>query len=494
MRRVFSTGEVDTNWGSHLRALTIGLTAVLMTALAPAAHAAPPSNDDFDGATTISSLPFKSTVDTSGATATGDPTTCDWGTNSVWFRYTAAADGFVRMATDRPEGEKPAVSAYTGERGALTWRPGACQYSHGGGSNTFAVTAGTTYHFLVQDTLFAGPVEFGLELVPRPANDDFAAAAPLPSGTDVAGDPGPATFETGEPRSACDLRSTRSLWYRYTPDRAGIFAVQVTQRSNLAAVTVYRGTALDALSELDCQNSSHDPVVFAATPGETYHVRVSNGIYGAAPLTLRLDEAPRITPAASWILPQAPGVFDEVRFGIDSGDPAGRWLAGGEVLFGDGTSAPIAAVPGQAEVRHRYAADGAYQVTITGHTADGRTGSSTLTVKVETHDVTVANVKAPATAKVGETGQVEVSVTGTRYAEDVVVELLRRRADGYHDVVGTVRRHVAEDGTEVVPFTYTYSADDAVLGKATLKARVRLDGREDNNPADNERVVETVVS
>ncbi|USX54784.1 hypothetical protein [Lentzea sp. HUAS12] len=474
--------------------MTIGLTALLTTALAPAAHAAPPSNDDFDEATTISSLPFKSTVDTAEATATDDPTYCDWGTNSVWFRYTAPADGFVRMATDRPEDEKPAISAYTGTRGALTWTPGACQHPYGGGSTTFAVTAGTTYHFLLQDRRFAGPVEFGLELVPRSVNDDFAAAAPLPIGTDVAGDPGPATFEVGEPRSPCDRLSTRSLWYRFTPDRAGIFAAQVTQRTNLAAVTVYRGTALDALSELDCLNSSHDPVVFAATPGETYYVRVANDIYGAEPLTLRLEDAPRITPTASWVLPAAPGVFDEVRFGIDSGDPAGRWLAGGEVHFGDGTSAPITAVPGQAEVRHRYAADGAYQVTITGYTADGRTGSSTTTLSVETHDVTLAAVKAPAAAKVGETGQVEVSVTGTRYAEDVVVELLRRRADGYHDVVGTVRRHVAVNSTEVVPFGYTYSADDAALGKATLKARVRLDGRADNNPADNERVAETTVS
>jgi hypothetical protein len=115
-------------------------------------------------------------------------------------------------------------------------------------------------------------------------------------------------------------------------------------------------------------------------------------------------------------------------------------------------------------------------------------------VKIETHDVTVSNVVAPATAKVGETGDVQVSVTDTRYAEDVVVELLRQRWDGYHDIVSTVRGHVAKDGTLTVPFAYTYSADDAKLGKATLKARVRLDGREDNNPADNERVVETTVA
>ena len=50
----------------------------------------------------------------------------------------------------------------------------------------------------------------------------------------------------------------------------------------------------------------------------------------------------------------------------------------------------------------------------------------------------------------------EVSITKTRYAEDVVVELLRRRADGYYNVVGTVRQRVAKDGTAIVPFSYAW--------------------------------------
>ncbi len=464
---------------------------MLAAALIPgAAHAAPPSNDDFSGATAITSLPFSSTVDTRESTAADDdPWHCSWSTNSVWFRYTAPADGFVRMATDRENDRKPAISAYTGERGALTWTPGACQYPHGGGSATFAVTAGTTYHFLLQDTRFAGPVTFGLELVPRAANDDLAAAADLPLDTDVAGDTGAATLEAGEPKPSCENSSTRSVWFRHTADRARILSAEVTQTSSGASIAVFRGTAL---TEVDCMRSSHDPAIFTTSPGETYYLRVANDDYSTTALTLRLADAPQIRPGTSWMTPEHPGVFDEVRFGIDQGDPAGRLLAGGEVRFGDGTPAAVLP-PGYSEVSHRYASDGEYELTISGYTADGRSGSSTRTVKVETHDVTVTGVLAPATAKAGETGQVEVSVGNTRYAEDTVVELLRRRTDGYHDVVASVRRHVAEDSTVTVPFSYTYTADDAALGKATLKARVRLDGREDNNPVDNERVAETTV-
>jgi hypothetical protein len=478
-----------------LRALTIGAVVLMTVALAPgAAHAAPPSNDDFDQATTITALPFSSTVDTREATADDDePSNCWWSTGSVWYRYTAPADGFVRMTTDRPDDQKPAISAYTGQRGALTWTPGACQPPHGGGSNTFAVTTGTTYHFLVQDTQNAGPVTFGLELVPRTANDDFASAVDVALDTDAAGDTGTATAQAGEPVPSCERSKARSLWYRYTPDRARIVSAKVTERINSPSVTVFRGTALDALTQADCMQSSHDPAIFAATPGETYYLRVATGIYGAGPLTLRLEDAPQIKPFAQWVSPEHPGVFDDVRFSIDPGDPAGRWLAGGEVHFGDGTSAAIPALPGTVELWHKYSADGAYELTITGRTADGRSGSSTQTVTVETHDVTVSNLTAPATAKVGDTGQVEVSISNTRYTEDVVVELLRRRWDGYSDIVGTVRQHVVKDSTAVVPFTYTYSEADAALGKATLRARVRLDGRADNNPADNERTVETTI-
>ncbi|HUQ62075.1 hypothetical protein [Lentzea sp.] len=472
----------------------IGAAVALAAALAPStAHAAPPSNDDFADATTIASLPFSSTLDTREATAADDPSHCWWGTSSVWFRYTAPADGFVRMKTDRPDDEKPAISAFTGDRGALTWTPGACQPPHGGGSNTFAVKAGTTYHFLLQDTVFAGPVKFDLESVPRVANDDFAAAADISLGTDVAGETGAATAEAGEVTS-CDRYHNRSVWYRYTADRTGILAANVTQRNNSAAVAVFRGNTLGALSELDCMQSNHAPAIFATTPGETYYVRVASSDYGSAPLTLRLEDAPQIKPTTTYVLPAQPGVFDEVRFGIDPGDPAGRWLAGGEVRFGDGTSATIPAVPGTADVSHRYAADGEYEVTISGYTADGRSGTTTQTLKVETHDVTVSNVVAPASAKVGETATVEASVSNTRYSENTVVELLRRKRDGYWTIVGTVNQHVAKDSTAIVPFTYTYTADDAALGKATLKARVRLAGREDNNPADNERVVETTVA
>ncbi|SDF37851.1 hypothetical protein SAMN05216553_101348 [Lentzea fradiae] len=470
----------------------IGAAALLAAVLAPAAaHAAPPANDDFSGATPVTALPFTSTVDTKeGTAAADDPQLCWWSTSSVWYRYTAPADGFVAFATDREEDRKPAVSVYTGDRGALSWA-GACQYPHGGGSDTFAVKAGTTYHLLVQDTRYAGPVTLSLTPVPRAANDDLAAAADVPLDTDVAGDTGPATVEQDEVEASCDTGSDRSLWYRYTTGRERVVAAEVTQRSSAASVAVFRKSDL---TEVECRQTSHAPAIFTATPGETYYVRIANSDYDAAALTLRLSDAPGIAPALRYFSPARPGVFDEIVFEIDPGDPAGRWLAGGEVRFGDGAAAAIPAVPGTATVSHRYAADGEYDLTVSGYTADGRSGSTTRKFKVETHDVTVADLVAPATATAGSTGDVTVSVSTTRYDEDIVVELLRRLPTGYWTVVGTADGHVAKNGTTVVPFTYTYTGEDAAIGKATLKARVRLASGDDNNPADNERVAETTVT
>ena len=66
--------------------MILGAAVVLTAVLAPgAAQAAPPSNDDFAGATAITSLPYSSTADTSdGTAADDDPFTCSWSTSSVF--------------------------------------------------------------------------------------------------------------------------------------------------------------------------------------------------------------------------------------------------------------------------------------------------------------------------------------------------------------------------------------------------------------------------
>jgi hypothetical protein len=118
---------------------------------------AQPSNDDFDSATVISTLPFSdSELDTTGATvASDDPSLfCTNGlSNTVWYSFTAPQNmplGFEAFGTDYIN----AIAIFTGSRGALTFL--GCS---GLGQNyqPLQAVAGTTYHIMVTADTFGSP-------------------------------------------------------------------------------------------------------------------------------------------------------------------------------------------------------------------------------------------------------------------------------------------------------------------------------------------------
>ena len=112
------------------------------------AWAAPPSNDTFSGATVISSLPFGTTEDTTGATLddadTAAGNVCGGSSgftfsSSVWFSYTPSSDQAVRIDTSG--------SSYGVAGAVLTGTPSSfsaqsCFLS----GTTFQASAGTTYY------------------------------------------------------------------------------------------------------------------------------------------------------------------------------------------------------------------------------------------------------------------------------------------------------------------------------------------------------------
>jgi hypothetical protein len=470
---------------TRLRTPIIGLVAAAIAAVAPGvAHAEPPTNDDFDTATTVTALPFSATQDTTQATtASDDPTDCySWADHTVWFSYTAPADAIVKTSVTSTS-YPPLIAVYTGERGALVPVPGGCSYDTPL-LPTIHVTAGETYHFLLGDFYYGGEVTFGLTAVPPAPNDDFAAA--VTSGFPAAhtADLSRASAEKGEPASSCDPDADRSVWYRYTPDRTRSVAVRAVY-GQWPGVTVYRGATPDALTELDCVPSGSTlSAVFTAEVGTTYHLKVSDDAVRAAWFDLRLTNAPALTPGA-YPRPEYPSTFDEVQFHVSSGDGLGRPLVSGEVRFGDGTSAPITGDT----VVHRYAADGRYQVEVTGSTADGRTGTGVRTLTVETHDVTLSGFTVPTSARAGQTKPVSVTVTNnTGHAETVRVELLRLAENGYFERVGTLIQWVAGRSTAQLPFAYTYTAADVAAGKVAFQVTGNVSGSwdGDHNPADNQ--------
>jgi len=130
------------------------LTAIILTLMSPAilatgAFAQPPSNDDFDNATVIPSLPFSDSISTVEATTAADDPDCFGNGHSVWYSFTPDEDVLV-TAFASGSGYAATLSVYTGSRGGLEQID--CEATPAGNTSVhirFDAIAGETYYFMV---------------------------------------------------------------------------------------------------------------------------------------------------------------------------------------------------------------------------------------------------------------------------------------------------------------------------------------------------------
>ncbi|HEU4329215.1 MAG TPA: PKD domain-containing protein [Roseiflexaceae bacterium] len=150
--------------------------------------------------------------------------------------------------------------------------------------------------------------------------------------------------------------------------------------------------------------------------------------------------------------------------------------------FGDGTTAT------GFQVTHRYAADGSYPVSVAVTLYDGRVITARQTVTVSTHDVGITRISAPNTGSSGQTRSLTVSVASKLQAETVTVQLLKSVPGGYQQV-GTLTQTIPARNRAVdFDFSYTFTPEDAEIGKVTFKAVASIGFYRDALPADNEAV------
>ncbi|SDL89547.1 PKD domain-containing protein [Lentzea albidocapillata subsp. violacea] len=457
-----------------------GLTAIALAVaavFAPAVAHAAPAGDDFDSATEITSLPLSTTIDTTGSTkADDDPNPCYfWGEGSVWQKYTAPSDGLLRVSARRGTwGSMLAV--YTGQRGALGLEPNACVQD---GSYTVHAKAGTTYYFMVVDYSadYSGPLSFSLRQAAPEPNDAMASATAVTVPSDQQPDLTLATAEPGEAPPSCDTTATRSVWYRYTPARAKV--VQVSGN----VISVHRA---GETAELACAQR-HSKVLFAAAANETYLIRAATSPHVTERVPVLLRTAPDISAGLStW--PQTPNVLEDTTFGVSVSDGNHLPFTSATIDLGDGT---VLRSNGE-QVKHRFTRDGDYQVTVTASVADGRTATTTRMLAVRTHDVSVAGLSVPASARAGQTKPINVSVANTRNDEDVTVVLYRVGAAGEQErEIGRLTQRVlaSAQGRSEFPFAYSYRQEDAAAGQVTFRVRAEVAGygwRGDDKGDDNE--------
>lgn len=462
--------------------VTVLAAAALVVSAPGVAAAEPPSNDDFDGATVVSALPFQVTANTAEATTVDDdPDACSsYRHNSVWFRYTATEDALVE-ATASSSWYDPIVSAYTGTRGDLSLVPGVCKGGNEG-PVSFRVTAGTTYHLLVASYYAGGELSMRLRTVPPSPNDDIADAEPVPGlPTTATGNLARAGSSPGEQVPSCDEAATQSVWYSYSPSTSRWVAASAWGQFQ-STITAYGPD----MAELDCQGEGS--AVFRAEVGRTYYIRLAAAAGEGGPFSIDFRTAPALSPWVSTS-PDPASVFDELYLNPFTGDPLNRPIASGELDFGDGTSVAVTAE--YQSVRHRYTTDGEYPLTLTLTTDDGRTGTTTSILRVETHDVAITEFAVPAKARPDQTKPITVTIANTRYGETVEVELLKQTGD-YFTSVGELSQWVPASSTGTVRFPFAYTFGDA--GPVTFKAVARLGyPSEDDNPADNEELATTTV-
>jgi hypothetical protein len=130
----------------------------------------------------------------------------------------------------------------------------------------------------------------------RPANDNFATAARLAGGAAVASANARwATVEGGEPRHA-GRAAAKSVWWRWTAPTDGTVYVSTKGSEFDTVMAVYRGTRVDALTEV--ASNDDDPgglqtsaLLFNASAGTEYYIAV--GAYDGAvggPVVLAINQ------------------------------------------------------------------------------------------------------------------------------------------------------------------------------------------------------------
>jgi PKD repeat protein len=450
----------------------------------------PPPNDDFDSATAIGGLPFSEWLDTGGATYAGDdPWDCT-NNGSVWYAFTPSSDMAIEANTFDSDYDT-VLSAYTGTRGALTLVPGACNDDYYGTQSrvSFPVTAGTTYYLLVGFCCGGGSdgggnLHLTVQEISGPPNDNFADAVlvlGLPFAEDVNTES--ATVEEGEPMPSCSEDPMgRTVWYSFVPSESGSFSAYILDAWFSPAVAAYTGDSLADLTEIGSRCWG-GPLTFRAEAGTTYHFQV-RGVYNeGSPLRFYLQVTPP-PQAEFWFYPGDPSVFEDVQFYDYSWDPGEVGIESQAWDFGDGTTA-TGCCP-----THRYAADGDYTVQLAVTTVDGRQGSTSQTVSVHTHDVAITKFAVPQAAKAKQTRTIVVGISSKRYPERIQVEFYKSVPGGFEHV-GTLTQSVpVRSGglTTDFKFSYTFTPEDAAIGKVTFRAAAYIVDARDAFFADNEAI------
>jgi len=450
---------------------------------------AAPLNDNIVNAEPIASLPASTTVDITGAgSESGEPQFCWFMNMTAWYTFTPTQTMAVSIDTSGSAiGGHVNVYRLDGSGIDSLSFVGCASF---GIPTVFQADAGQAYYLQVGSPFDQdGNIQLNLQGVPSPANDNFSSATTitsLPFGDTV--DTTAALIEVDEPTPSCaSFGKQKTVWYAFTPETSGSISAGFNSISFTPTLAAYTGASLEDLSEVGCR-AFGSRLTFLVDAGTTYYFQVggfSVNEGGLIEFNLMVTPQPVVNMNVSV---SDPSVFDTIQFCDSSFDPADVGIESWVWDFGDGTTSEDECPT------HKFSVDGYYTAEHSVTTFDGRTGSVSQLLNVRTHDVSISGITSPKSATVGQTKAITVSIRNSRYPETVNIELYRSVFGGGFELISHSTQFIpARSGNRTTQFSfnYTFSPQDAQIGKVTFKAIVTIvtvDVSRDAFPGDNQAV------
>ena len=254
------------------------------------------ANDQTGSATTISSLPARFTEDTSAATAgAADPVhscTSRADGHTVWFRYVAAAGGYLFLNTLGSTYDT-VLSIYDGAATYANEKDCNDDISSSIRQSALVVPIGSGHTYLIEVSAWKDGVGGGLVLNVMPAgvapsNDLVQNPIGIPAlPYTIQEDTVDATQSASDPRHSCDVWENvaypdlRTVWFRYTATFTGTIQIDTYGSDYDTVLSAYpaSGTPTEA-TELACNDDANDgtfqsAAVIGVTAGKSYLIEVS---------------------------------------------------------------------------------------------------------------------------------------------------------------------------------------------------------------------------
>ncbi len=250
-------------------------------------------NDSFSNPQVINGSTGAVAGDNSGATKeAGEPNHAnDAGGASVWYRWTAPANGIYTVDTFGSSFDT-LLGVYTGNAVNALTLVGSSDNAGVSAQSRFSFQAAvnTTYYFAVDGKSSGGDsahsqtgfILLSWSNLPPPANDNFANAQVIEgSAGNVTGRNSVASKEGGEPNHAGNPGGV-SVWYKWTAPATGSFTFNTSGSDFNTLLSVYTGDALNALTVVgsndDMGRALQSSVSFNATAGTVYYLAIDGSV------------------------------------------------------------------------------------------------------------------------------------------------------------------------------------------------------------------------